>query len=244
MKTPILVLALTISAIFLGACAGGAAATKTAAINTGSTPPANAASPTNSATLSSDFVSDEMAVKNAVKVGAKMPSFTLKDTDGKTVSSDELLNKGNLVITFYRGAWCPYCNLYLRNLQKNAADIKAAGGEIVAISVENPDKSTVVAKKNELLFTVLSDPKLETARRFGIVYQLPPETDEKYKSKGLDVAKNNEMERAELPLGATFIVNQQGKIVYAYLDKDYTKRAEPSVIIEELKKIITGAEKK
>ncbi len=71
-----------------------------------------------------------------------------------------------------------------------------------------------------------------------------PETDEKYKSKGLDVAKNNEMERAELPLGATYIVNQKGEIVYAYLDKDYTKRAEPAVIIEELKKIKTGAEKK
>ena len=243
MKTPILILTITISAVFLGACTGERAAeTKTAVTNANVV--ANADSTKNTATLPADFVSDEAAVKKAVNVGAKMPAFALKDIDGKLVSSDELLKKGNLVVTFYRGAWCPYCNMYLQNLQKNAADIKAAGGEIVAISVENPDKSTGVAKKNDLQFTVLSDPQLEAARKFGIVYQLPPETDEKYKSKGLDVAKNNEMERAELPLGATYIVNQKGEIVYAYLDKDYTKRAEPSVIVEELKKIKTGAEKK
>lgn len=232
MKTTILILTLTISAVFLGACSVEKAA-ETKAPQTNS----NAATNANSATLPADFVSDEEAVKKAVNVGAKMPSFALKDINGKTISSDELLKKGNLVLTFYRGAWCPYCNLYLRNLQKNAAAIKAAGGEMVAISVENPDKSTDVAQKNELQFTVLSDPQLETARKFGIVYELPPETDETYKSRGLDVAKHNETEKAELPLGATYIVNQKGEIVYAYLDTDYKKRAEPEVIIENLKKI-------
>ena len=181
--------------------------------------------------------SDSDAAKNALNVGDKMPAFELKDIDGKTVSSDDLLKKGNLVIVFYRGAWCPFCNLYLQNLQNQAAAIKEAGGQIVAISVENPDKSTGVAKKNELQFTVLSDPNLETARKFGIVYELPKETDKQYKSKGLDVAKNNEMEKAELPLGATYIVRQTGEIVYAFLDTDYKKRAEPEVIIENLKKI-------
>lgn len=182
-------------------------------------------------------VTEQDAVNNALKVGAKMPSFSLMDIGGKTVSSDELLKKGNLVVVFYRGAWCPFCNLYLQNLQKDAAAIKAAGGNIVAISVENPDNSSSVARKNELHFTVLSDPQLETARKFGIVYQLTKETDEQYKTKGLDVAKNNEMEKAELPLGATFIVKQNGEIVYAFLDTDYKKRAEPEIIIENLRKI-------
>jgi peroxiredoxin len=168
-----------------------------------------------------------------------MPPFALKDIGGKIVSSDDLLKQNNLVIVFYRGAWCPFCNLYLNNLQKNAAAIKQAGGNIVAISVENPDNSSTVSRKNELQFTVLSDPKLDTARKFGIVYDLPPQTDETYKSRGLDVAKHNEMEKAELPLGATYIVNQKGEIIYAYLDTDYKKRAEPEVIIENLKKIKT-----
>jgi len=190
------------------------------------------------------LISDADAVKNALNVGAKMPSFKLKDANGKSVGSDDLLKQANLVVVFYRGSWCPFCNLYLRDLQKNLSQIKEAGGNLVAISVENPDNSLSVAKKNELDFTVLSDPNLTVARRFGIVYQMPTETAELYKSRGLDVAKHNAMEKAELPLSATYIVNQKGKIIYAFLESDYKKRAEPKVIIETLSKIKTSAVKK
>ncbi len=122
-------------------------------------------------------------------------------------------------------------------MQKNLPQIKEAGGNLVAISVENPDNSLSVAKKNELDFTVLSDPNLNVARKFGIVYGLPKKTAELYKSRGLDVAEHNRMEKAELPLSATYVVNQKGKIVYAFLEPDYKKRAEPQVIIEMLSKI-------
>lgn len=183
------------------------------------------------------IVTDQDAVNNALDVGAEMPSFSLKDSNGKTVSSKDLLKQGNLVIVFYRGAWCPFCNLYLHNLQTRLKDITDAGGKLVAISVETPDASSAVAKKNEVLFTVLSDPQLETARKFKIVYQLPDKTDMLYKSRGLDVAKHNEMEKPELPLAATYIVNKKGNIVYAFLVTDYKKRAEPDVIIENLRKI-------
>jgi len=229
MKSKVLFLTLVVSSVFLGACASENSMQ--------SQKPANVATANNAAANARDLITEAEAVKTALNVGAKMPSFTLRDIEGKPVASDDLLKKGNLVIVFYRGAWCPFCNLYLQSLQNQAAAIKEAGGQIVAISVENPDKSTGVAKKNELQFTVLSDPNLETARKFGIVYELPKETDEQYKSKGLDVAKNNEMEKAELPLGATYIVRQTGEIVYAFLDTDYKKRAEPEVIIENLKKI-------
>jgi len=190
------------------------------------------------------IVSANDAAKNALNVGAKMPSFGLKDSNGKTVNSDDLLKQGNLVVVFYRGSWCPFCNLYLRNLQKNLAQIKAAGGNLVAVSVENPDNSLSVAKKNELGFTVLSDPNLTVARKFGIVYQMPPETDELYKSKGLDVAKHNEMDKPQLPLSATYVVNQKGEIVYAFLEPDYKQRAAPELIIETLSKIKSGEVKK
>ena len=213
-------------AIFIAGCAQG---TTPESANRSVEPPRN--------TTTEKIVTDQDAVNNALKTGAKMPSFSLKDINGKTVNSDDLIEQGNLVLVFYRGAWCPFCNTYLQNLQRNAEDIKKAGGNIVAISVEKPDKSLGVAEKNELQFTVLSDPQLETARKFGIVYQLPKETDEQYKSKGLDVAKNNEMEKAELPLGATYIVDQKGEIVYAFLDTDYKLRAEPEVIIENLNKL-------
>lgn len=182
-------------------------------------------------------VSPAEAAKNALNVGAKIPAFTLKDSTGKTVESSDLLKQGNLVIVFYRGSWCPFCNVYLRNLQKNIAQIKAAGGNLVAISVENPDNSLAVAKKNELDFTVLSDPNLNVARSFGIVYDFPKETAEKYKANGLDLAKHNEMDRAQLPLSATYVVNKKGEIVYAFLEPDYKQRAAPDVIIATLSKI-------
>jgi peroxiredoxin len=188
-------------------------------------------------------VSETDAVKHALKAGEKMPVFKLKDATGKTVKSRDLLKQGNLVIVFYRGSWCPFCNLYLRNLQKNLAKIKAAGGNLVAVSVENPDNSLSVAKKNELDFTVLSDPNLSVALKFGIVYQMLKETDELYKSHGLDVAKHNDMERAELPLSATYVVNRKGEIVYAFLEPDYKKRAAPEAIIETLQKINSPVKK-
>ncbi len=188
-------------------------------------------------------VSAAEAAKNALNVGAKMPSFKLNDASGKTVGSDTLLKQGNLVVVFYRGSWCPFCNLYLRNLQKSLAQIKEAGGNLVAVSIENPDNSLSVAKKNALDFTVLSDPNLTVARKFGIVYELPKETDELYKSHGLDVAKHNAMERAELPLSATYVVNRKGEIVYAFLEPDYKKRAAPEAILEALTKIKQPAKK-
>ncbi len=183
------------------------------------------------------IVSPEDAVKRGLNVGAKMPSFSLRDSAGKTVSSADLLKEGNLVLVFYRGSWCPFCNTYLHNLQKRLGDITAAGGKLAAISVENPDASMAIAKKNEVQFTVLSDPNLDVARTFGIVYQLAPATEEKYKSFGLDLAKHNDMKKPELPLAVTYIINKNGEIVYAFLETDYKKRAEPDVIIENLKKI-------
>lgn len=183
------------------------------------------------------FVSVEDAAKTALNVGAKIPAFTLSDSFGKPVSSKDLLKQGNLVVVFYRGAWCPFCNKYLHALQQNLPQIKANGGNLVAISVENPDRSMAIAKKQELQFTVLSDPNLMVSRKFGIVYQLPDATNEKYKAGGLDLAKYNSTEKAELPISATYVVDKKGNIVYAYIEPDYKKRAEPSALIETLAKL-------
>ncbi len=179
-------------------------------------------------------VSPQDAVKSALNVGGTMPEFSLSDATGKSVASSDLLKQGSLVVVFYRGAWCPFCNKYLHTLQGSLSDIKANGGNLVAISVENPDTSMAVSKKNQVEFTVLSDPKLETAKKFGIVYELAKETNEKYKGYGIDLMKNNSMDKPELPLSATYVVDNKGKIVYAWLEPDYTKRAEPAEILKVL----------
>lgn len=185
----------------------------------------------------SEFVSVEDAAKNALKVGDKMPEFELPNAKNEIIKSSELLKDSNLIVVFYRGDWCPFCNLYLKRLQQSNKDFMTNGGKLVAISVENPDDSLSVAQKNELDFTVLSDKNLDLARKFKIVYQLPPETDEKYKGYGIDLVKENGTEKPELPISATYIVNQNGEITYAFLDPDYKKRLEADVIIVELKKL-------
>lgn len=180
------------------------------------------------------IVTPEDAAKAALNVGGTMPEFTLKDANSKSVSSKDLLKQGNLVIVFYRGAWCPFCNKYLHDLQEKLTEIKAAGGNLVAISAENPDTSMKVSQKNGVAFTVLSDPKLMVARKFGIVYQLDKTTNEKYIGYGIDLVKANGTEKPDLPLSATYIVSKEGKIIYAYLEPDYKKRAAPSEIIKVL----------
>ena len=188
-------------------------------------------------TKKNDFVSDEDAAKSALKVGDQMPSFALPNAKNEKISSGELLKKSNLIVVFYRGDWCPFCNMYLQRLQKSNKDFKANGGSLVAISIENPDDSLTLSQKHKLDFTVLSDKNLDLARKFKIVYQLPPKTDKKYKENGIDLVKDNGTDKPELPLSATYIVNQDGKITYAFLEPDYKKRLEAEVIIDELKKI-------
>ncbi|MCB1025900.1 MAG: AhpC/TSA family protein [Acidobacteria bacterium] len=185
----------------------------------------------------SGFVSATDAAKWALKAGDKMPEFNLPNVKKENVSSSDLLKRSNLVVVFYRGAWCPYCNLYLKRLQGSLQDFKKNGGELVAISVENPDNSLSVAEKNKLEFTVLSDKNLDLARKFRLVYQLDPETNEKYKGYGIDLVKNNGTETPDLPISATYIVDKGGNITFAFIDPDYTKRLEAKDIISELQKI-------
>lgn len=181
-------------------------------------------------------------LETALKVGEVMPAFALKDAYDKGVSSQELLSNGHIVLVFYRGAWCPYCNLYLRGLQRKLSDFRSRGADLVAISVEPPDRSLKVVKDNKLEFTVLSDPGLVTARKFGIVYSLPKVLDDIVKASGLDIAKYNGMDEPQLPVSATYVVSKEGKIEYAFLEIDYKKRAAPDAIIAVLERL-NGASK-
>lgn len=171
---------------------------------------------------------------SALKVGATAPDFTLKDARGVSVTLSSLLRSGPVVLVWYRGGWCPYCNLQLHALQEALPDIKAAGGQLVALSPELPDESLSTAEKQHLEFPVLSDVGNKVAHQYGVAYKLPDSLIEAFKGR-LDLPKKNGDDSWELPLAVTYVIGSDSKIVYAFVDADYRKRAEPADAIRAVK---------
>lgn len=173
----------------------------------------------------------------ALREGDLCPDFALPDVHGRIVHLKELIKKGPAVIAFYRGGWCPYCSLTLRALEQSLSTIRENGGQLVAISPQKPDESLTTAEKDELTFDVLSDEGNQTARAFGLVFELPQGLVAVYKNFGIDLQKVNGSEKNELPVAATYVVDTAGKIRYAFVDADYKKRAEPSEIVKVLRQL-------
>lgn len=176
-------------------------------------------------------------VKNVLKKGDKMPPFTLPDAQGNPVSSSELLMNGPIVINFYRGGWCPYCNLEIRAFQNVLHRIEQLGARFVAISPNLPDKVLTTVKEKELTFDVLSDVGNKIARKFGLVFTLAEELRPIYKSFGIDLPAENGDDSYELPIPATYVVDSKGIIALSFADADYTKRLEPQETIKALETI-------
>jgi len=175
--------------------------------------------------------------ERALRVGDTMPEFALPDPTGKIVSSRELLKQGPLLVTFYRGNWCPYCNLALQALQDHLAEIKAHGANLVAISPQTPDNSLSMQEKHALAFPVLSDAGLGATRRFGLVFTLPESLRPIYQSFGIDLVKQNGTDTYELPVPATYLVDRNGKVREAFVQVDYRRRLEPATAIKWLEKL-------
>ncbi|HCN58224.1 MAG TPA: alkyl hydroperoxide reductase [Exiguobacterium sp.] len=179
----------------------------------------------------------ELAASDGAKgltVGDEAPRFTLPNASGQSVSLEDLLQNGPVIVTFYRGGWCPYCNLELRAYQRELGKIEANGATLVAISPETPDHSLSTQEKNDLAFQVLSDVENVVARQFDLVFDMPDYLIDVYKASGLDVAGHNGNEDWQLPKPATFIIQPSGKISFADVPDDYTKRTDPSAVIKLL----------
>ena len=176
-------------------------------------------------------------LESALNKGDTAPAFALPNATGDEVSLASLLEQGPAVLVWYRGGWCPYCNIQLRTMQEALPAIEAAGGQIAAISPETPDHSLDTAQKNELKFEVLSDVGSKVAHDFGIAYELPEVVQEQFKGK-LDLAAYNTKEHEyALPLSAVYVVDTDGTIAYAFLDAEYRNRAEPSEIVKVLREL-------
>ncbi len=174
----------------------------------------------------------EILAKNALAEGQKAKDFSLMGASGKTVNLFKELQKGPVVLIWYRGGWCPYCNLQLRSFQKELDTLKAAGAQLIAISPELPDNSMTTAQKNALTFHVLSDTNNAVAQEYGLVYTAPDDLKEKL--PGLDLRQHNGTKGRELPLTATYVVDRDATIQYAMITPDYKERAEPADVISVL----------
>lgn len=181
------------------------------------------------------------AAQRALKAGDKIPSFVLKDANGKTVSSSELLSQGLLVISFYRGVWCPYCNMELQALQEALPAFRDLGAQLVAISPQNAVNSRKSLRDNRLDFPILSDPGNETAAAFGLRFALPDYLIALYKSRKNDLPVFNGDLSWTLPMPGRFVIGQDGIIRYAEVNPDYTRRPEPSDMLPALRGQITRA---
>lgn len=170
-------------------------------------------------------------LSTALGVGDRAPMFELPDAKGEMVRLADVLASGPAVISFYRGAWCPFCNLELRAMQRELAAAEAAGVTLVAISPNTPDESLDLISEADLTFPVLSDADNAVARQFNLVYEMEAGIVDFYRSQGRDIARMNGSDVWELPVPATYVVDQGGVIRYAFVDLNHRVRAEPSEVV-------------
>ena len=169
--------------------------------------------------------------EHALGEGDTAPDFELPDAFGDPVRLSELLGKGPVILSFYRGQWCPFCNLELQALERAMADIESAGATLVAISPNKPDITMSTVEKHSLTFPVLSDHDNAVARQFNLVYEMTAENIENYRAKGRDIPGMNGTDRWELPIPATYVIDQDSVIRYAFIDTNHRVRAEPSEVV-------------
>lgn len=177
------------------------------------------------------------AGSNAVKAGDTAPDFELPGVLGGEVHLSTLLKDGPVVLNFYRGGWCPFCNLEFRALQQRLPEIRALGARLIGISPETPDTSLSTIEKHRLEFDVLSDIGNRVANRYGLVMQVCEELHPLYLQWGLDIPAANGDDSWELPLPATYVIDRTGTIIATYINKDYTQRMEPEDIVIALRKV-------
>ena len=181
-----------------------------------------------------ELVASGLAGK-ALKAGDKAPAFTLSDPDGNPVNSAALLKKGPLIVSFYRGVWCPYCNMELQALEAAKPEFDKLGATLVAISPQTAPNSRKSVRNNTLSFPILSDVNGEVAAAFGLRFKLPDYLVALYKSLKNELPAFNGDDSWTLPMPGRYVIDQDGTILYAEVNPDYTQRPEPEDMLPALR---------
>ena len=172
--------------------------------------------------------------QRSLRAGQPAPDFTLPDADGQPVSLSQLLAAGPVVLVFYRGNWCPYCNVQLRAYNQFLDEFKALGVALVAVSPQTPDLTALTAEEKKLRFPVLSDVGNAVARQYGLAYFVGDAVYGALHGVGIDLAAYNGDDRGELPLTAAFVIAQDGTVAWAAVEADFKQRPDPTLLLAAL----------
>jgi peroxiredoxin len=169
-----------------------------------------------------------------LKLNDKAPDFTATDQQGNVINLKKQLKKGNVVLVFYRGQWCPYCNKQLKELEDSMSFIKIKGATVYAITPELPENISKTIKKTNASYSVLYDKGLKIMTDYAVAFKVDDKTVEKYKGYGIDFLKVNGDNGANLPVPAVYIINKKGKITYKFFEIDHKKRSSVKSILDHL----------
>jgi peroxiredoxin len=173
--------------------------------------------------------------QNGLKTGEAAPNFTAKDNNGKTVDLKSLLKTHqSVVLFFYRGQWCPYCNKHIQQLQDSLQLLTRKGAYVVGVTPETSENINKTIEKTHASFSMVQDKDYTIMKAYDVNYVMDPTMVAKYKTNGIDLEKNNGNTDHVLPVPATYIIDKSGKIKYLQFDKDYRKRPSVATILSEL----------
>ena len=164
----------------------------------------------------------------------KAPEFVAKDQTGATINLQEQLKKGSVVLVFYRGQWCPYCNKQLKRLEDSLPLIKAKGATLIAVTAEKPENINKTIAKTKASYPILFDEGLQIMKSYDVAYAVDNVTITSYKKYGIDFTEVNGLNGAYLPVPTVYVINKEGSIVYRHFDPDYKKRASVQEILDHL----------
>ena len=174
------------------------------------------------------------ASERVIKIGAIAPDFVLRDIEGCSVALAELRHQGPVVVSFYRGVWCPYCNEDLKAMQEVLPAINKAGSHLVAISPQKPTNSRKAVRALSLTFPLLWDEGGAVAEAFGLRFRFPANLQQVYSALGVDLERINGAAGWTLPMPGRFVVERNGSVSYAESDPDYTRRPDPDHVVAHL----------
>lgn len=172
--------------------------------------------------------------QSSIGTGKRFPDFILQNTNDETVALQELLKNGKVIVAFFRGSWCPYCNLELKALQDNLKQITDRNATLVAISPQTSDHSEALRNNHDLDFELLTDKDNAVAKQLGISFGLQDFVIPTYGSLGIDLSEYNENANNELPIPAVFVIDTNGNITYRFVDTNYMNRIDIQELIEQL----------